>query len=114
MRRTTQKERTENSKVFNVMLCQHHKGAIVVERTDSSNPNIVRSKFIACNTYGTPVVIAESVDGIAGCFMEYFKNIGYKGKQVSYFDDGFEDWIKKEFGYTIEYKDGLVIMLNQK
>lgn len=112
--RTTQKERTENAKAYNAMLCQHHKGAIVVERRDSSNPNIVKTRFLACNTYGTPVVIAEDVNGIVGCFMEYFKSIGYKGKQVEYFDDGFADWIYKEFGYTIDYKDGMVLMLSCK
>ena len=110
--RTTQKERTANAKVFNTMLCQHHKGAIVVERANSSNPNIVRARFVVCNTHGTPVVIAESVSGIVGCFMEYFKSIGYKGKQVEYFDNRFDDWIHEEFGYTIDYKDGMVLMLS--
>lgn len=112
--RTNQKERIENAKVYNTILCQHHKGAIVVEKRNSSNPNIVRTRFWVCNTYGTPVVIAESVSGIGGCFMEYFKNIGYKGKQVEYVDHGFVDWIYKEFGYTIDYKDGLVFMLSCK
>ena len=112
MRRTTKKQRAENARLFNTSLCEYHKGAIVVERTASANPYIVKTKFLACNTYGTPVVIAESKSGITGCFLEYFNSIGYKGKQVEYFDEKFAEWICKEFNYTIYYKDGMVFVLN--
>ncbi len=64
-----------------------------------------------CVAYGTPIVIAESTQGIQGCWMEYFKNIGYEGKQTEYYHDNFHDWIYKEFQYKITYKDGLVFMI---
>lgn len=114
MKRTTQKQRTENAKAFNTMICEWKEAAIVVERADTSNSNIVKTRFKACVVYGTPIVIAESIEGISGCFREYFKSIGYQGKQTDYFDDNFNDWIYKEFDYTIEYKDGMVFMIRCK
>lgn len=114
MKRTTQKQRTENAKAFNTMLCNWKEGAIVVERIESSNPNIVKTRFKVCVEYGTPIIIAESTQGISGCFIEYFKSIGYKGKQTDYFDDNFYDWIYREFDYTIKYKDGMVFMISCK
>jgi hypothetical protein len=113
MRRTTKKERTENARLFNTMLCSSYsnQGAIVVERNDSTNPCISRTRFIACVAYGAPIVIAESTQGIQGCWMEYFKSIGYEGKQTEYYHDNFHDWIYKEFQYKITYKDGLVFMI---
>ena len=114
MRRTTKKERTENARLFNTMLHDWKSGAIVVECSDSTNPCISRTRFIACVVYGTPIVIAESTQGIEGCWIEYFKSIRYEGKQIGYWDDNFHDWIFKEFGYKITYKDGLVFMLSCK
>lgn len=111
MKRTTKKERTENARLFNTMLHDWKSGAIVVERSDSTNPCISRTRFIACVVYGTPIVIAESTQGIQGCWMEYFKSIGYEGKQTEYYHDNFHDWIYKEFQYKITYKDGLVFMI---
>lgn len=114
MKRTTKKERTENARLFNTMLHGWKSGAIVVERSNSTNSNLIRTRFKACVVYGTPIVIAESTEGISGCWMEYFKSIGYKGKQIDYFDGGFKDWICKEFDYKITYKDGMVFMLTCK
>ena len=39
---------------------------------------------------------------------------GYNGKQIDYWEDGFCDWIYKEFQYRITYKDGIVFMLECK
>lgn len=114
MKRTTKNERAENARLFNTMLCAQKSGAIVVERSDSANPNLVRTRFKVCVTYGTPIVIAESTQGIAGCWIEYFQNIRYKGRQIDYWEDGFNDWIYKEFSYKIAYKDGMVFMLTCK
>lgn len=114
MKRTTKSERAENARLFNTMICQNHVAAIVVERSDSDNPNLIRTRFKACINYGEAVVIAESTLGISGCFIEYFRSIGYNGKQIDYWEDGFCDWIHKEFQYKITYKDGIVIMLECK
>lgn len=114
MRRTTKNERAENARLFNAMLRDWKSGAIVVERSDSTNPNLVRTRFKVCVVYGTPIVIAESTQGIAGCWIEYFKSIRYEGRQIDFWDDGFNDWINKEFGYKITYKDGMVFMLTCK
>ena len=76
----------ENARKFYNMFmnsnCQN--AAIVVERSSSSNPNIDRCRFIAVPStiaFGeNPVVIAESVLGIAGCFNEFLKDIKERKK----------------------------------
>lgn len=81
MRRTTKKERKENANRFYNMFMNSNcnQAAIVVERTESSNPNINRCRFIAVSStlafMENPIVIAESVSGITGCFMELLDNI---------------------------------------
>ena len=76
MRKTTKKERKENANRFYNMFMNSNcnQAAIVVERTESSNPNINRCRFIAVPStlafMENPIVIAESVSGITGCFME--------------------------------------------
>lgn len=79
--RTTKKERKENAKNFynTFMNSNCNQAAIVVERTESSNPNIIRCRFIAVPStlafMENPIVIAESVSGITGCFMELLDDI---------------------------------------
>lgn len=81
MRRTTKKERKENANRFYNMFMNSNcnQAAIVVERTESSNLNINRCRFIAVPStlafMENPRVIAESVSGITGCFMELLDNI---------------------------------------
>lgn len=60
-----------------------------------------------------PLVIAESVIGITGCFIELLDNIK-PGVQKMYYDDGFNDWLEKTYNFRITYKDGLVFMLERK
>lgn len=73
--RTTKKERKENAKNFynTFMNSNYNQAAIVVERTNSSNPNICSCRFLAvCSTLAfmeAPLIIAESVLGISGCFV---------------------------------------------
>lgn len=64
--------------------------------------------------YGNPVVIAESINGIEGCFVEllgFIKENCIQNKK--YWDDGFNEWLKKTYGFRISYKDGLVFMLKK-
>lgn len=81
MRRTTKKERKENANRFYNMFMNSNcnQAAIVVERTESSNSNINRCRFIAVPStlafMENPIVIAESVSGITGCFMELLDDI---------------------------------------
>lgn len=113
--RTNKKERKENAKKFyNSFIGGNCKNAaIVVKRFDnSSNPNINRCQFTSA-FMGNPLVIAESVIGITGCFIELLENIK-PGVQKMYYDDGFNDWLEKTYNFRITYKDGLVFMLERK
>jgi hypothetical protein len=118
--RTTKKERKENAKNFynTFMNSNCNQAAIVVERTNSSNPNICRCRFLAVRStlafMEAPLIIAESVLGISGCFIEFLESIGLDiGTQKSYFDDGFNDWLYKMCKFRITYKDGLVFMFEK-
>ncbi len=116
--RTTKKERKENAKKFYNMFMNSscNKAAIVVKRTESSNPNICRCQFIVVPStlafMEAPVVIAESIMGIEGCFMELLNNIK-SGIQKTYYEDGFNEWLLETYGFEIIYKDGLVFMLEK-
>lgn len=116
MRRTTKKERKENANRFYNMFMNSNcnQVAIVVERTESSNSNINRCRFIAAPStlafMENPIVIAESVSGISGCFMELLDDIKpRRGTEKTYFDDGFNDWLEETYKFRITYKDGLII-----
>ncbi|HAU87859.1 MAG TPA: hypothetical protein DCW90_20955 [Lachnospiraceae bacterium] len=120
MRRTTKKERKENANRFYNMFMNSNcnQAAIVVERVESSNPNINRCKFIAVSStlafMESSIVIAESVSGITGCFMELLDDIKPgKGTEKIYFDDGFNDWLEETYKFRITYRDGLVFMLEK-
>lgn len=115
--RTTMKKRKENAKRFYNMFMNSNckKVAIVVQRMESSNPNISRCQFIAVPTSissRAPVVIAESLLGIEGCFIEMLSDIK-DCLQKSYHEDGFNAWLKKTYGFEITYADGLVFMLER-
>lgn len=116
---TNKKERKENARRFynNFMNSNCRYAAIVVKRNESSNPNINRCQFIAVPStlayMEAPVVIAESVFGIQGCFMELLKNIK-PCPQKNYYEDGFNKWVVKEYKFRIMYKDGLVFMLEKQ
>ena len=75
--RTNVKGRRSNARQWYFLLMNGHssKSAAVVKRCVSSNPNINRVQLLTCNIMGTPVVIAESVDGLTGCFHELLQNI---------------------------------------
>lgn len=117
--RTTKKERQENALRFYQAFMNSNckQAAIVVNRMDSSNPNINRCQFIAVPStlayMEKPVVIAESTFGIAGCFKELIKTIN-PCPQKDYYDDGFNEWLKNTFDMEITYKDGLVFMLERR
>ena len=120
MRKTTKKERKENANRFYNMFMNSNcnQAAIVVERTESSNPNINRCRFIAVPStlafMENPIVIAESVSWITGCFMELLDDIKpRRGTEKTYFDDGFNDWLEEMYKFRITYKDGLVFMLEK-
>lgn len=118
--RITKKERKENARKFynTFMNSNCNQAAIVVDRMDSCNPNICRCRFLAVPStlafMEEPLVIAESVLGISGCFMEFLEFIVPDiGTQKSYFDDGFNDWLYKMCKFRITYKDGLVFMFEK-
>lgn len=75
--RVNAKERKTNARQWYSLLTSsyNNKSAVIVKRYKSKNPNIFRVQLLACNTLGTPVVIAESVNGIWGCLYELFQNI---------------------------------------
>lgn len=117
--RISKKEREKNARQFyeNFVNGFSDKAAIVVRRYDSTtNPNVNRVQFLAVisgTSYGEPNVIAESSTlGIEGCFMELFGFLK-GGKQTTYYEDGFNKWMKETYGFEITYKDGLVFMLEK-
>lgn len=117
--RTTKKERKDNFMRFYEAFLNGNsrKAAIVIERTDSSNPNIQRCRFWAVPSslaYHSPVVIAESTFGISGCFIEMLGFIKPEiCAQKTFFEDGFNDWLKRTFHFSISHNDGLVLMLEK-
>ena len=91
--------------------------AVVIERQDSkTNPNVHRVQFITSrvNSPAHNVIIAESVDGVAGCFRELIKNIHGNIEQKNYFENDFNKWLRKACHMEIAYNDGLVIMLEYR
>lgn len=116
MQRTTRKERKTNARLFYQQLCSGYndKAAIVIKRQDSkANPNISRVQFITAHAtpVGSNMIIAESIDGVAGCFRELVENIHGNIPQYNYFEDGFKHWIMESCRMEIIWNDGLVIMI---
>ena len=102
--RITKKERKKNANQFYNMFM-------------STNPNINKVQFMAVPSsvsYGTPVVIAESNFGLTGCFAELLQNIHPEiSQEKSYFDDGFNDWLERNYHFRITYKDGFVFLFSR-
>lgn len=110
--RTTKEERARNiRKFYNAFtLNDHNTAVVIVKKTQSkTNPYINRTQFLAvCSNFqGNLEVIAESAtEGIQGCFMELLKSIK-NIEQVSYYDKNFKTWLKKNYGFSIPYFDGV-------
>ncbi len=116
MERTTRAKRKQYAREFYQLLCGGgvQKAAIVIQRQDSkTNPNIHRCQFITAHVNGpsSNVVIAESVDGITGCFYELVQSIQGNIPQKGYFEDGFQNWFRRTMHMRITWNDGLVIMV---
>lgn len=118
--RISKKQRKENAIRFYQSFINgyYYKTAIVINRIKSSNPNINRCQFLTVPStlafMEEPIVIAESVFGIDGCFKEllsFLKSDNIVKK--SYFDDDFNEWLKENYNFEITYKDGLVFMLEK-
>lgn len=119
--RISKKKRKENARRFYNMFMNSNcmKAAIVVNRTESkTNPNINRCRFLAVPStlafMKEPVIIAESILGIEGCFMELLDFIKPCKQRKTYYEDGFNEWLMKTYGFEITYKDGLVFMLEKE
>ena len=115
MRRTTRSERKENAVRFYNGLKEFKKVSLIVERTESkANPNIQPCRFVSvCSDtgYGVPRVIAASNLGIQGCFVELFSSIGVAAeRQTAYQNAKFDEWVMTNFGFSITYNDGLVMI----
>jgi hypothetical protein len=114
--RINAKERKNNARQWYSLLTSsyNNKSAVVVKRDESSNPNIFRVQLLACNTLGTPVVIAESVDGISGCLYELFQNIEKTDVIRTYHENDFNDWLYDNYKLYLTYHDGLVLMFERE
>lgn len=115
MSRTTRAERKANAKNFYRILQNSGKAVVVRERIKSSNPNYYHVRFIASkasvlrntDTY----VIAEGYAlGTEECFFEFFENIGMKHPIKTCYEDGFDDWVKANYGIKITYDDGYAMI----
>ena len=114
--RVNAKERKTNARQWYSLLTSsyNNKSAVIVKRYKSKNPNIFRVQLLACNTLGTPVVIAESVNGMWGCLYELFQNIEKSDIVKIYHENGFEDWLCENYRLYISYNDGAVLMFERK
>ncbi|WP_191343944.1 hypothetical protein [Anaerotignum lactatifermentans] len=114
--RSTKQERKRNARVFyqSLMSGVYDRAAIVAVRNESSNPNIQRCQFFAVIGLGMskPVVIAESVWGVEGCFMELLNHIN-DTEQVHFHDDKFGSWLENTFKLKIDYWDGFVFVIKK-
>lgn len=77
--RTTKKERQENARkiYYALMHSSYRKIAVLVNRENSSNPNVQRCQFLAVNPLSgddKPVIFAESNFGMSGCFIEFISS----------------------------------------
>lgn len=90
--------------------------SMVVERRKGRNPDADKCRLWAVPSSlafsAAPVILAESTAGIEGCFMEMLSAIR-DIPQKSYYEDDFLEWLKKEYMFTISYRDGLVFILSK-
>ena len=111
--RTNKTERQKNARYFYQSLQTNRRMAVVIDRHEStSNPYVNRTQLLAvCGTMkGTPVVIAESSAlGLEGCFIELLQNIKDM-PQVTMYENGFAAWLKKNYGISVPYNDGFVMI----
>lgn len=116
IQRTNAKERKNNAKQWYSLLINscNSKSAVVIQRYESSNPNINRVQLLACNTIGTPVVIAETMDGLTGCFYELLKNIKPLDVIRTYHESNFNEWLSENYNLYLTYNDGMVLMFERK
>ena len=114
--RINAKERKSNARQWHSLLINSYnaKSAVVARRYESSNPNINRIQLLACNTMGTPVVIAESVDGLTGCFYELLQNIKKLDTIRTYHENDFNDWLSENYNMYLTYNDGMVLMFERE
>lgn len=114
--RVNSKERRNNARQWYSLLMNgcSSRSAVVVKRCESSNPNINRVQLSACNAIGTPVVIAESVDGLTGCFYELLQNIKKLDTVRTYHENDFNEWLSENYGMYLTYNDGMVLMFERE
>lgn len=113
--RINAKERKINARQWYSLLINSYnsKFAVVVQRFESSNPNINRVQLLACNTIGTPVVISESIDGTRGCLYELFQNIKQLDVAKTYRENDFKEWLSENYNIYLTYDDGMVLMFER-
>ena len=114
--RVNAKERKSNARQWYSLLINRYnsKSAVVVQRYESSNPNINRVQLLACNIIGTPVVIAESTDGLTGCFYELLQNIRQLDVIRTYHENDFNEWLLENYNLCLTYNDGMVLMFERE
>ena len=113
--RVNEKERKNNARHWYSCLINSYnsKSAVVVHLCEDA-PNINRIQLLACNAIGTPVVIAESEDGISGCMRELLQNINPSTTAKDYFDDDFKEWLLENYHLYLTYNDGMVLMFERE
>lgn len=112
MERTTKEERKNNARYLYNMLMKCGRVAVVVEKQESkTNPHINRCRLKAVISMDSkPCVIAESTDGLTGCFYEFLNSIKHLDKMTYFNEDGFYDFVAKNYGFEIDFFDGLVFI----
>ena len=109
--RVSKSERRANALRFYRRLRNSGKAAIVIERTQSTVEGMYRCKFLAVlSGFGEPEVLAESREGIEGCFAELLGFIK-DCPQKKFFEQNFNTWLRQTYGIEITYVDGVVMLL---
>ena len=115
----TKKERIANArKFYNVFMSSNcNKVAVVIKHVESSNPNVIRIQFWAVPSTVAfmegAVIISESKSGIQGAFAEFLDSINPVNPSLDYFNDNFNDRLKKHYKFRITYNDGFVMMFEK-
>lgn len=77
--------------------------SIVVNR----NKDCSVTQFIAVSSLDEPKIIAESKDGVKGCWEEFINSIKDTPLQENCYENNFNDWLIRNLGFAITHYNGL-------
>ena len=109
--RTTKKERNENARIMYQTLMNSGKQAVLIERGTGQN-NSCQFKAVVFKGEEPRVIASGRNLGAEECFIELFDALG-AGRQVTMFEQGFNEWVYKTFKFRITYNDGMIMIFER-